>query len=62
MANAVSAPQFMEILKNPRYEDYEYTYLSSQNPYAYLGNGFTLADITPGSDTAPYLDTAYIEP
>ncbi|KAK9893389.1 hypothetical protein P389DRAFT_175398 [Cystobasidium minutum MCA 4210] len=52
---------FMEILKNPRYEDYDYTYLSSRNPFSFLGNGFTLADITPGSDTAPYLDTAYIE-
>jgi hypothetical protein len=52
----------MEILKNPRYEDYEYTYLHAKNPFAFLGNGFTLADITPGSDTAPYLDTAFIKP
>lgn len=54
--------QFMEILKNPRYEDYDYTYLNSRNPFTFLGNGFVLADITPGADTAPYLDTAFVKP
>lgn len=52
----------MNILKNPRYEDYEYTYLDSRNRYSFFGNGFTLADLDSKADHAPYLDTAFIEP
>ncbi|ORY90734.1 hypothetical protein BCR35DRAFT_323518 [Leucosporidium creatinivorum] len=51
---------FMALLKNPRFEDYTYTYLNDQSPFAFLGNGYTLADVDPEADKASYLHGAGI--
>lgn len=50
----------MEMLKRPRFEDYDYTYLKADSPWAFMGNGFTLNDVDPQADKAPYLDGATI--
>lgn len=50
----------MELLKHPRFEDYSYTYLNGGNPFAFLGDGTTLADMDPEADKAPYLHSAGI--
>ena len=50
----------MQMLKHPRYEDYDYSYLNSSSPFAYMGNGYTLSDVDPLADKAPYLETAGI--
>ena len=52
--------QFMQMLKHPRWEDYDYSYLHAASPFAYMGNGYTLSDVDPNADKAPYLDTAGI--
>ena len=36
---------FLEAVKSPRYEDFEFTYLQPQNRFAYLGNGLCERDI-----------------
>lgn len=42
---------FMEGLKNPRWEDYEFTLMpnATRNRFAYLGNGFTVRETKGGS-------------
>jgi len=35
---------FLESIRNPRLQDFEFTYQSA-NRFAYLGNGLTLRDI-----------------
>lgn len=49
-------------LKNPRWEDFEYSYLDDLggNPMAYIGNGYTVADYD-GSSRTTYLDPANID-
>lgn len=51
----------MKILENPRFEDYEYTYLERNNPFSFFGNGYTENDVNPDADKAPYLNNAYID-
>jgi len=52
---AGSRAHFYEALKEPRFEDFEVTYRSS-NRFEYLGNGFTRAEGTRGADRVWYLD------
>lgn len=49
-------------LRHPRWEDFDYTYLDEleDNPMAWLGNGYTIADYN-GSTRTAYLDTAMID-
>ena len=50
-----SRAHFLDMLENPRWEDYEYEYFSSStNRFAYLGNGFSVREID-GSDITWYL-------
>ncbi|CAD0092407.1 unnamed protein product [Aureobasidium mustum] len=35
-----STLHYLECLASPRYEDYEFSYFSATNRFAYLGNGF----------------------
>ncbi|EWC48772.1 hypothetical protein DRE_00077 [Drechslerella stenobrocha 248] len=42
------------VLSNPRWEDWQYEYLND-NPYGWLGNGWTMADLKPEADRAYYL-------
>ncbi|OAX83506.1 hypothetical protein ACJ72_02121 [Emergomyces africanus] len=45
---------FFDLLKEPKYEDYEIEYWST-NRWAFLGNGFTTEEFD-GSDTSKYLN------
>jgi hypothetical protein len=49
-------------LRNPRWEDFDYTYREEllSNPMCWLGNGYTVADYD-GSSKTRYLDTANID-
>ena len=48
--------------RNPRWEDFDYTYLDELggNPMCWLGNGYTKADYD-GSSRTTYLDPAHID-
>ncbi|KAJ3795118.1 FAD/NAD-binding domain-containing protein [Lentinula aff. detonsa] len=49
-------------LEHPRWEDYDYELLDSQNNrFFWLGDGNTMADKVPGSDRAWYLDPKEID-
>lgn len=43
------------IRREPRWEDFEYTYVRAENRFAYFGNGQTAKEQDPGSDMTPYL-------
>lgn len=45
---------WFHMLDDPRYEDYEYTYVN-ENRFKYLGNGFSTRE-RPGLDVAWYFD------
>jgi hypothetical protein len=52
----------MEILKTPRYEDFEISYLN-KNPWAHLGMGFAKCNVEfPNADVSPYLALENIDP
>ncbi|QSZ36642.1 hypothetical protein DSL72_006523 [Monilinia vaccinii-corymbosi] len=53
---------YLEVIENPRYEDYNITYQNKHNPWAYLGLGFTIRDRTEGADIAPYINEEAIDP
>ncbi|KAJ3843893.1 FAD/NAD-P-binding domain-containing protein [Lentinula raphanica] len=44
---------FIELLTNPRWEDWEYEYGYAGNRFGYLGNGFTMREVD-GRDTTFY--------
>lgn len=44
---------FIELLTNPRFEDWDYEYDSANNRFGYLGNGFTMREHD-GRDTTFY--------
>lgn len=46
---------YFDLLKEPRYEDYEIEYQSG-NPFGFLGNGFSTMEYD-GSDLSYYLGT-----
>ncbi len=51
-----SSHHVTQIRLEPRWEDYEYTYRSSQkNRFAYFGGGYTKSDLDKDSDATPYL-------
>ena len=50
-----SAAHLAYVRRNPRWEDFEYTYLRPENRFAYFGNGWTKREADPGSDMTPYL-------
>jgi len=49
-----STLHYIEALKTPRYEDYNWAYASG-NPFAYLGNGFSSAEKRQGGDLSYYI-------
>ena len=49
-----SRVHFLDMLADPRWEDYEYEYWNSINRFDYLGNGFSYKEID-GSDITWYL-------
>ncbi|KAK8070603.1 hypothetical protein PG997_010806 [Apiospora hydei] len=50
-----SVPHYMEALSEPRYDDYEVSYRTGANRFAYLGNGFSQTELDPEADTAFYI-------
>lgn len=46
---------FFDLLSDPRYEDYDITYLGG-NPFGFMGNGFSVREYD-GSDLSYYLGT-----
>lgn len=56
-----SAIHAQAIFKNPRFEDFEYTYLEEGKHFAWMGNGLTFAQ-SEGGKTTTYLDTVDIPP
>lgn len=51
----------VEALQSPRWEDFEYAYLN-KNPFAYMGMGRTMEDITENADFSPYLNSDAMDP
>lgn len=51
-----SATHVNIIRRDPRWEDWEYTYVNpSGNRFAYFGNGWTLKELDPNSDLTPHI-------
>lgn len=50
-----------EVIKTPRWEDYEFSYHYS-NPWAYIGMGANMENATPGADYSPYLQLEHVDP
>jgi hypothetical protein len=57
-----SSLHYIELIKEPRWEDYEIIYQNKKNMWTFLGMGMALADVTPGADRAPYLSLDNIDP
>ncbi|KAB8295057.1 hypothetical protein EYC80_006997 [Monilinia laxa] len=57
-----SSLHYMQVIENPRYEDYNITYQNKHNPWAFLGLGFTMENRTQGADIAPYINEEVIDP
>ena len=52
---------YCDVIDNPRYEDFEITYLHN-NPWAHLGMGYANLDANKGGDLRPYLQLENIDP
>ncbi|KAK3059056.1 hypothetical protein LTR09_000622 [Extremus antarcticus] len=50
-----SAAHMNHVRREPRWEDFEYTYVRPKNRFAYFGNGWTNKERDAQSDMAPYL-------
>ncbi|KAE8326145.1 putative flavin-binding monooxygenase [Aspergillus sergii] len=50
-----SCLHFVKILENPRFEDYEYTYIDGRD-MAWMGNGFTTPELDASVPASTYLD------
>ncbi|KAL4913327.1 hypothetical protein BDW62DRAFT_214325 [Aspergillus aurantiobrunneus] len=51
-----SAASLNYIRRDPRWEDFDYTYLNpSGNRFAFFGNGWTTRELTEGADLTPHL-------
>lgn len=50
-----SAAHLTQIRRDPRWEDYEYTYERPENRFAYWGNGWTKRETDHERDITPYL-------
>lgn len=48
-----STPHYMEAMASPRYDDFDIKYHG--NRFAYLGNGFSQAELHPGADAVFYI-------
>ncbi|CAI7654807.1 unnamed protein product [Penicillium pancosmium] len=55
-----SSLHFVKVLEKPKFEDYEYTYIGEDN-MAWMGNGFTKAELDPAISASDYLDPENID-
>jgi cyclohexanone monooxygenase len=59
-----STVHYLETLKSPRWEDWNYTYPANRNKYTYLGNGHSTVEAHNG-DLSYYIrnkDDSYVDP
>ncbi|GME33237.1 monooxygenase [Neofusicoccum parvum] len=49
-----SGLHFQEVVREPRWEDYDIRYMNKHNMFAFMGRGFTRRERDPDSDMAPY--------
>lgn len=49
-----SVPHYLELLAQPRFEDFDWKYVFPQNRWSFLGNGFSQRE-TLGADLAWYI-------
>ncbi|OAG34167.1 hypothetical protein AYO21_11699 [Fonsecaea monophora] len=50
-----SALHFQDVVRHPRWEDYDITYMNKLNMWEFLGRGFTMTERDPDADLAPYM-------
>ena len=50
-----SAAHLTQIRREPRWEDFEYTYIRPENRFSYFGNGWTKRETDKQQDMTPYL-------
>ncbi|KAK6811378.1 hypothetical protein RU639_012809 [Aspergillus parasiticus] len=55
-----SCLHFAKVLENPRFEDYEYTYIEGRD-MAWMGNGFTTPELDASVPASTYLDPEHID-
>lgn len=53
-----SAAHVTWVRREPRWEDFDYTYVRTKNRFAWLGNGRREREADPESDATPYLKVA----
>jgi hypothetical protein len=56
-----SGLHFQQVIKNPRWEDYDIKYMNKHNMFAFFGLGFTQAERDPNADKAPYMDVKFLD-
>ncbi|KAI1975380.1 hypothetical protein LOZ55_004700 [Ophidiomyces ophidiicola] len=57
-----SSLHYIDIIKEPRFEDYIISYENKKNMWSFLGMGRAPANVIPGSDYSPYLSVEAIDP
>jgi len=57
-----SALHFQDVIRHPRWEDWEIKYMNKHNMFAYLGLGFTTIERDPVADKAPYMNVEQLNP
>ncbi|OCK79953.1 flavin-binding monooxygenase-like protein [Lepidopterella palustris CBS 459.81] len=57
-----SALHFQQVIRQPRWEDYNIKYMNPHNMWAFMGLGFTKSDKDPKADKAPYLKVEKLDP
>ncbi|KAK7885642.1 hypothetical protein LTR67_009993 [Exophiala xenobiotica] len=59
-----SALHYMELIKTPRYEDFDIKYHHKTNRFNFFGHGFTERDVdfSPDADRSPYLNLENLDP
>jgi len=55
-----SSLHYMDVIKTPRYEDFEISY-HNRNLWAHLGMGYSMLN-RPGNDYSPYLQLSNVDP
>lgn len=57
-----SALHYIELIKQPRFEDYTNTYRNKKNMWSFMGLGKVPAHTDPDADRSPYLSVEAIDP
>ncbi|KAK2802318.1 hypothetical protein FQN51_004608 [Onygenales sp. PD_10] len=57
-----SSLQYLELIQEPRYEDYTITYKNKKNMWSFMGLGRVKAHVEEGEDLSPYMSLDAIDP